>query len=113
MSAIVIECRRYWHGLNGDSPGSGFLILKNVNKIAPKILDGIPGFRISPLAGLEVGELAVVFDVEVVKLEVTGLEVVESEVTGSEIAALETVWSGSIVRCLQFLLSLVVGVSTQ
>ena len=54
-----------------------------------------------------------VLDVEVVKLEVTALEVVESEVTGSEIAALETVWSRTIVRILRFLLSLVIGVLTQ
>ena len=49
---------------------------------------------------------------EVVKLEVTELEVVESEVIGPEIAALETVWSGTIVS-LRFLLSLVVGLATQ
>ena len=51
---------------------------------------------------LEVVELAVVFDVEVVELKVTGLEVAESEVTGSEIVTLETVWFGTIVRCCDF-----------
>ena len=50
------------------------------------------------VTGLEVVELAMVFDVEVVKLEVSGLEVVESELTGSEIASLKTVWSGTSVR---------------
>ena len=58
---------------------------------------GVPGPNVS---GLEVVQLVVVFNVEVVKPEVTGLEVVESQETGSEITALETVWSGTIVRCL-------------
>ena len=42
--------------------------------------------------------LLVVLEVGVPRPNMTGLEVVESEVTGSGIAALETVWSGTIVR---------------
>ena len=52
--------------------------------------------------------LLVVFEVGVPRPKV-----VESEVTGSDVVALETAWSGTIVRCLRFPLSLVVGVSTQ
>ena len=55
----------------------------------------------------------VVPEVCVAKLELTRLEVAAWEATGSQLAALGTAWSGTIIRCLRFLLSLVVGVSTQ
>ena len=57
--------------------------------------------------------LLVVPELHVAKLEVTGLEVVVSEAMGSELVALGTAWSGTIVKCLQFLLSLVIEVLTR
>ena len=34
LSAIVVERRSYWHGLNGDSPGSVFFIQYCIRSIA-------------------------------------------------------------------------------
>ena len=73
----------------GLRPGhEGLLVVLEVGDPRPNV------------TGLEVVKSAVVFGVEVVKLEVTGLELVKSDVAGSEVhlAALETVWSGTIVR---------------
>ena len=65
LLAIVIKlvCCHYWHGLNSDWPGSGFVICHTVQtycvrskvyskkgQIVPEFLNKKPGFHILPVA---------------------------------------------------------------